>query len=299
MRKIVLGLLATLALTLAAQTPAASTATKTVQITRAAFVPKTVTVNSGDSVTWHNSDSRDHQVVANNGAFASPVLRAGQSYTFTFDRGGTHNYHDALYPSRKGTVVVKGPPPSLTLTTTQPIVVYGTQVTLSGVVSNKKTGETVTVFGAPYGQTSPTQLAVVQTGANGVYSYTVTPEIYTTYSAQWKNSSTGKTTSSPTVTLQVAPKLTLGAGKRHFFKAQVSAGSHSFAGRYVYLQRYNKAFSQWVSIRKLTLGQLSGRIFQYVPPKHTKVSIRVFLTVNQAGLGYLESHSGSQPTRTP
>jgi plastocyanin len=299
MRKIVLGLLATLALTLAAQTPAASTDTKSVQITRTAFVPKTVTINAGDSVTWRNADTRDHQVVANSGAFASPVLHAGQTYTFNFDRGGTHNYHDALYPTHKGTVVVKGAPPSVTLAATQPIVEYGTQVTLSGVVSNKKSGETVTVFGTPYGQTSPAQLAVVQTGANGAYSYTVTPEIYTTYSAQWKSSSSGKTTTSPTVILQVAPKVTLGAGKRHFFRAQVSAGAHSFAGHYLLLQRYNASFSQWISIRKLTLGQLSGRVFQYVPPKHTKVSIRVYLSVNQAGLGYLASHSGSQPTRTP
>ena len=126
----------------------------------------------------------------------------------------------------------------------------------------------------------------------------MTPDIYTTYSAQWKSSSSGKTTTSPTVILQVAPKVTLGAGKRHFFRAQVSAGSHSFAGHYLLLQRYNAAFSQWISIRKLTLGQLSGRIFQYVPPKHTKVSIRVYLSVNEAGLGYLASHSGSQPVRS-
>jgi plastocyanin len=49
-------------------------ATTTVQVTKNGFTPKSITVTAGDTVTWHNADSRTHQVVADNGAFASPAL---------------------------------------------------------------------------------------------------------------------------------------------------------------------------------------------------------------------------------
>src|SRR5881227_707948 len=58
-------------------------ATSTIQITKNGFTPSTVNVTAGDTVTWHNSDTRTHQVVADNGAFASPALAAGASWSFT------------------------------------------------------------------------------------------------------------------------------------------------------------------------------------------------------------------------
>ena len=110
-----LGAVATLALVLAAPASTAPTATASVQIVKTGFVPATVGINSGDSVTWRNADTKKHQVVANGGQFASAVLDPGKTYSHTFDRGGTYRYHDALYPALKGTVNVKGPPPSVTL----------------------------------------------------------------------------------------------------------------------------------------------------------------------------------------
>jgi len=53
---------------------AAGAATQTVQITKNGFTPQTATVNVGDTVTWHNADTVNHHVVADDGSFASPVL---------------------------------------------------------------------------------------------------------------------------------------------------------------------------------------------------------------------------------
>src|SRR5207249_6001260 len=64
------------------------------------------------------------------------------SYTHTFRNGGTYRYHDGLHPSLRGTVTVRGAAPQVTLATSAPIVKFGTQVTLTGTVSNKKAGET-------------------------------------------------------------------------------------------------------------------------------------------------------------
>src|SRR5919199_1018621 len=132
MRRFLLVLVTALALGVAGSAPAA---TITVRITKSGFSPSAVTVNFGDTVTWHNADTADHQLVADDGTFASPILKAGKDYSFTFRRAGTFRYHDALKPTLRGRVTVKGPPPSLTLGASNPIVVYGTPVTLTGVVS--------------------------------------------------------------------------------------------------------------------------------------------------------------------
>ena len=80
-RRLVLGAVAALALVLAAPASTAPTATATVQIVKTGFVPATVNINAGDSVTWRNADTTTHQVVANGGQFASAVLNPGQTAT--------------------------------------------------------------------------------------------------------------------------------------------------------------------------------------------------------------------------
>ena len=74
MRRLFLGSAAALALVFAAPASTAPTATATVQITKTGFTPASVTINANDSVTWHNADTVNHQVVANGGQFASPIL---------------------------------------------------------------------------------------------------------------------------------------------------------------------------------------------------------------------------------
>src|SRR5581483_11514380 len=90
----------------------------------------------GDRVTWRNVDKVDHQVVADDGAFASPILRPNQSWTSTLGTAGTFRYHDALRPKLTAKVTVKGPPPSVALSLSAPIVYWGTPVTLSGTISS-------------------------------------------------------------------------------------------------------------------------------------------------------------------
>jgi plastocyanin len=286
MRRILLAVLTAVSLAVAAPAASAPAATVTVQIKRTAFSPVKVTINDGDSVTWKNVDTINHQVVANGGSFASPILAPGKSYTFTFRRAGTYGYHDALHPTLKGTIVVKGPPPSVTLALSQPIVSYGTQVTVGGVVSNKKANETVTLTAQPIGTGSPQVIATLKTTTGGAFSFVVTPQIYTTYGAQWGSATSGA------VLAQVAPRVRLPAPKHGYFHTYVTAG-RSFAGHWVYLQRFSR-FGEWVSVRKLLLGRHSGRIIPVSSLPRGKYSIRIFITVNQAGLGYLAAHSGSQ-----
>ena len=78
MKKLVLPILAVASLAVgAAPATPASTATATVQIKRSSFSPTTVTIKTGDTVRWVNTDTRNHQVVSNNGSFLLPILGPG------------------------------------------------------------------------------------------------------------------------------------------------------------------------------------------------------------------------------
>jgi plastocyanin len=266
-------------------TTAAGAATIDVRITGSGFSPRSLTINFGDSVLWRNADRTTHQIVADNGSFASPILQPGQTYRFTFRTAGRFPYHDALKVGNRGVIAVKGPPPSLTLGATAPIVVYGSSVVLGGAVSSHKAGETVNLVAQQYGS-AVSGLGTVQTGANGAFSFTVTPAIFTAYQASWSGATSAQ------ISVQVKPKLSLLPLGRRFI-ARVGA-ARSMAGHLVYLQR-RSPFAQWVTVRKLTLGPQSGRIFSIPRRRGRGIDVyRVYLTVNQAGPGYLDSASGTQ-----
>jgi len=279
MKRLLVPLIAVFALALPAQSLAA---TISVKIQAKSFSPKSVTINQGDTVKWTNVDTGNHQIVADKGAFASGLLRTAGTYSFTFNTAGGYAYHDALHPSITGAVYVKGPPPSVSVGVSAPIITYGDQVTISGAVSNAKANEPVLVLAQPYGS-SAQQVATLMTGAGGAFSYATQPAVYTVYTVRWK------TATSQSVSVQVRPKLTLTRNHTRLF-AKIAA-TPSFAGRTIYLQRQSK-FGQWVTVEKLKLGPNSGRSFKAPHVKGT-FTYRVYMTTNQAGTGYLETWSNT------
>ena len=102
---------------------ASLSALKTVNIRSTGFVPRNVTIAGGDTVRWKNVDTVRHQVVANNGAFASGQFPRNGIYAQGMDTPGTYPYHDALHPALKGTVKVTGPPPSVSIGASVPIAI--------------------------------------------------------------------------------------------------------------------------------------------------------------------------------
>ena len=291
MRRLSIMAVAALGLVFAAPASTASTATAIVRITATRFVPATVTITAGDSVTWRNADKAPHQVVANGGQFASPILAAGKTFSHQFASAETIHYHDGLHPSIRGTVVVKGAPPVVSLAASTPVVTYGGQVMLTGTVNSKRAGENVTLVQLPAGQTTKQVVATLQTAKGGAFSFPVTPQIGTSYQAQWRGAESS-------VTVQVTPMIKLPAPSRSgYFHFYVHAGE-SFAGHYVYLQRFSK-LGQWISLARLTLGAKSGRLISVHSVRlllpRGRWSIRILMTADQVGSGYLEAKSGSQP----
>src|SRR6266550_9439481 len=228
MRSFVLIAVGALALAVAGASRPAATVTKTVRITATAFKPASVTIATGSAIKWSNTDTKAHQVVANSGAFASPTIGAGHTWTHTFNTAGTFKYHDALHPKLTGKVVVTGPPPDVTIGAALPIVTYGDSTNISGLVSSKQAGETVTVYAQPYGSVSQTLIATQLTGANGAWALPVAPSLLTSYQVHWKS------TVSAAIMVAVKPHVAFTVGKR-FAAVKVKAG-RSMQGRKVYIQ---------------------------------------------------------------
>src|SRR6188472_2495379 len=284
MRIAVLAAVATLALAITGASQPASTVTKTVSITATAFTPTSRTIATTDSIKWTNNDTKNHQVVANNGSFVSPTIGPGKSYTHTFNTAGTYRYHDALHPALTGKIVVNGPPPAITIGTATPIIAYGQSTHLSGVVSNGKTGETVTVFAQPYGQASPVMIATLLTGTNGVWDVVVKPTLLTTYQAHWKS------TVSQQVGVQLRPAVSFSTSKR-WGSVKVKA-DRSLAGKKVYLQKFTR-FHQWVKVKSVILGKSSSKRFLLELPRGHRYAVRIFMSLNQIGAGYLDGFSST------
>ena len=74
-----------------------------------AFSPSTLTIKSGDSVTWTNRDSSAHTVTSDSGnELDSERISNGQIYTHVFAQPGTYSYHCTPHPGMKATIVVTG-----------------------------------------------------------------------------------------------------------------------------------------------------------------------------------------------
>lgn len=72
-----------------------------------AFVPQTITVKAGTTVTWVNEDPVAHSIVADHDTFpSSSILNHGDKYSHVFNTAGTFPYICGVHPFMTGTVVV-------------------------------------------------------------------------------------------------------------------------------------------------------------------------------------------------
>ncbi|MES2970884.1 MAG: cupredoxin domain-containing protein [Patescibacteria group bacterium] len=78
------------------------------------FIPGTIKVKPGTTVTWANTDTKPHRIAADPHPMHSSLpgllsddLNQGDSYSYVFEKPGTYTYHDEQQPlSARGTVIV-------------------------------------------------------------------------------------------------------------------------------------------------------------------------------------------------
>ena len=297
MRKLVLIMVVLGSLALASQ---AGAATITVAINRAGFTPNPARIETGDTITWTNSDTRNRQVISRGAGFASPILKPGETYSFTFKTNGRFAYEETLVePTQKGTVVVTttAPPPpppaapgTATLSASKSSVVYGGSVVLTGELSSTTAGEAVEVLGAPAGNfvaAAMTKVAETTTTAGGEFRVVVRPTVNTTYRVRWKTTTSGR------VTVGVRPRIGLGITSiaRGMFTARATS-SRNNSGRTVLFQRAGR-FGQWITLKRVRLGAFGTARFHASLPRGVS-RVRVYMSAAQAGPGYL---AGTSPIR--
>ena len=175
-------------------------------------------------------------------------------------------------------VTAMWPAPSVTMSASTFKIVYGTGTALSGTVSTKQAGESVTVLAQRYEDVKLSSLATVTTGSGGAWSYFARPTIQTVYAVRWSGAT------SPSLTIGVKPLVTFHALMGNRFSTKVVA-ARSFATRVAQFQR-RSSVGQWVTLKRLHLDGNSTAVFRATLPKGNS-TLRIAFSVNQAGAGYL------------
>jgi len=81
----------------------------TVQIENYQFLPNTLTIRVGGSVTWVNRDGDVHSIAADDTpqTFKSAGLDTDDKFSFTFTKPGTYSYHCSVHPHMTGKIIVR------------------------------------------------------------------------------------------------------------------------------------------------------------------------------------------------
>jgi plastocyanin len=87
--------------------PMVPAASARVEIKDYEYLPATLTVPSGTTVTWTSHDDEPHTVTSSEKVFASPGLDADETFSYTFATPGTYTYYCTLHPHMTGTITVK------------------------------------------------------------------------------------------------------------------------------------------------------------------------------------------------
>jgi plastocyanin len=80
-----------------------------VAIKNFAYVPPSLSVSSGTTVTWTNQDDVAHTVSAEDDKTFDAAVEPGRTFQFTAGTPGTYAYFCRFHPFMKGTLTVTAP----------------------------------------------------------------------------------------------------------------------------------------------------------------------------------------------
>jgi plastocyanin len=71
------------------------------------FMPMSLTIKAGSTVTWTNKDDEPHTVVSDTGLFRSGAVDTDETFTFKFEKPGTYHFTCSIHPRMVGTIVIE------------------------------------------------------------------------------------------------------------------------------------------------------------------------------------------------
>jgi hypothetical protein len=261
--------------------PAAAAAVRSqvVQITAAGMIPRDVVVPQDTDIVWVNMDKTARQVASDTGVFASPVLKPGERFRYSFPAAGTYSYSGKLKPQAGIVTVRRVASRAVTAAVSRRWVTFGQTVEVTGGISSGRGGQVVRVFITPYGGLQ--ELRRVVTELDGTWSFRYRPTARTEIYAEY-----GELISRSAPLVYVRPKLTLRVRNARIgqFTLHARAGT-SYAGKLAYLQR--RVGNRWKTIRRARLGgNGSVRFRAVVPPRTTRLRVTM-----PPAPGYLRGYS--------
>jgi plastocyanin len=241
---------------LAATGSAASTAEVT--IPAKLFAPHEVTVVTGTTVTWRNSDRTTHTATQDDDAFDSGFIRPGETFSTTFSKSGSYAYHCSIHKTMRGIVsvfdvVLRGP--------VDPVPA-GRRTILTGVAPSG-------VSQVELSRLLPAPAVVVGTasvGADGTFRFGVRAPEPRAYRVQ------AGAASSPLVRVPVEPHVLAEPRGRAIAVRAVPARP----GSRVVLQEYDREHFTFVTVTRGKLDAASKASLPYAPqrPEHVRVVVR-------------------------
>jgi plastocyanin len=149
-----------------AMAASASAAVRPVDIADFKFVPQSVTITAGDTVTWTNRDAAAHSARVN-GVGTTAVLTQGQSGSLTFTNAGQFPYDCGIHgAAMMGTVMVRAAatPPPTPVPTPRPTIAPTPRPTVAPTIAPTIVATPVpTVAATPIATPSPTPSAPATT----------------------------------------------------------------------------------------------------------------------------------------
>jgi len=78
-----------------------------VTIDNFSFMPASLTVPAGTTVTWVNRDDVPHTIASTEKKFKSQVLDTDEQFSYKFTDPGTYEYYCSIHPKMTGKIVVQ------------------------------------------------------------------------------------------------------------------------------------------------------------------------------------------------
>jgi plastocyanin len=149
-----------------------------VSVQFSAFAPGQVDALPGDTVEWSNVSPRTHTVTSDTGAFGSPVLADGATFSIMAGEQGTYGYHCQIHPSMVGEVDVR----RVTLAPVPPAPIpIGTRVQMGGRTADPS--QPVRIERSADGTSFTPAMSVMPGWSDGAWTASVTAQTTSFYRA--------------------------------------------------------------------------------------------------------------------
>ena len=124
-------------------------ASNSVSISGFSFGPSSLTIDTGDSVTWTNNDGASHTATSTSGpaTFDSGAISGGGTYSFTFTTAGTYDYRCDIHTSMTASITVVAPnnPPEVSGVSISPEPAFTNEVISVSSSTSDADGDSVTL----------------------------------------------------------------------------------------------------------------------------------------------------------